>query len=161
MTGPSEGEYRARGLVDVVIDPASAKSIANHSIPRSSLGSRRPAHDDWISGWASLDPTYEYPLLDDRKLDGRVRFTYVTNKRLKPSHANPSASVPTTTPQVSLGAFGHRLTLQPSPSFDVNRKSKRLTPSLILWTDQEWHLRQHCCIPTRKASLVDIVLQAM
>jgi hypothetical protein len=73
---PTEGEFRARGLVDVEVDSGPPKKSAGfETVHRSvSTGARRRVQDEWVTGWASLDPTYEYPLLDDRRLEGRVRF---------------------------------------------------------------------------------------
>lgn len=80
MNGPTEVEYRTRGLVDVEVDSVLPKKTAGFETVRRSVsnGDRKRVQDEWVTGWASLDPTYEYPLLDDRRLDGRVRFRYVT-----------------------------------------------------------------------------------
>ncbi|KLT44142.1 hypothetical protein CC85DRAFT_32503 [Cutaneotrichosporon oleaginosum] len=81
MIIPAEGDFRARGLVKVVVDPSPpSNSSGFEPVQRSaSTGPRKHVQDEWVTGWASLDPTYEYPLLDDRRLDGRVRFSFCPN----------------------------------------------------------------------------------
>ncbi|BEI86447.1 hypothetical protein CcaverHIS002_0607340 [Cutaneotrichosporon cavernicola] len=81
MTIPTESEFRARGLVNVVVDNSPPNSSTTFEAIHRSVSSnpRKQVQDEWVTGWASLDPTYEYPLLDDRRLDGRVRFSFCPN----------------------------------------------------------------------------------
>ncbi|GMK57153.1 hypothetical protein CspeluHIS016_0309930 [Cutaneotrichosporon spelunceum] len=81
MNIPTESQFRARGLINVVVDNSLPKNSApSEAVHRSgSTQSRKAVQDEWVTGWASLDPTYEYPLLDSTRLDGRVRFSFCPN----------------------------------------------------------------------------------
>lgn len=161
MSSPTEVEYRSRGLVDVVVDNATPKSIATEGINRvASLSTRRPVHEDWITGWATLDPTYEYPLLSDRKIEGRVKFRCVETTWLRDLTLTQPASVPTMILQVSAGVPRsidlNANCFQTFRHSDDKRRLKRLTLFPTHWIGREWCRLQRYPNPLRKAFPGDI-----
>lgn len=74
---PSMDDFQAHGLVDVDIDPATPSASPMVIVHASALHMTSTPSIDWLSGWARIQPTPEYPTLIDVTPGRVVRWQYV------------------------------------------------------------------------------------